>query len=146
MEKGDTSIIPDKIFHIHYRDIFGILGYLVNMTCPDLVFAYSELRKYVQCPQPDHKLEVQHVLRYLRDTSELGIRYHRDALNPDHLWGWVDDDWVGDVETRHSHTVYVLLLNGGSISWKSHRQDSTTLSTSEPEYKDTNICGQEVKE
>jgi hypothetical protein len=67
------------------------------MTRPDLAFAYSELSKYVQCPQPDHMLAAQQaydLLRYLRGTYELGIRYHRDALNPDQLWGWVDADLV----------------------------------------------------
>jgi hypothetical protein len=49
---GDTIIVPDKIFHLCYRVIVGSLGYLVNMTLPDLAFAYSELNKFVQCPQP----------------------------------------------------------------------------------------------
>jgi hypothetical protein len=48
LEKGDTIILPDKIFHLRYRGIVGSLGYLVNMTRPDLAFAYSELSKYVQ--------------------------------------------------------------------------------------------------
>ena len=56
LEKSDTTIIPDKIFHLRYRGIFGSLGYLVNLTRPDLAFAYSELSKYVQCPQPAHML------------------------------------------------------------------------------------------
>ncbi len=85
-----------------------------------------------------------HVLRYLCGTYELGIRYHRNGLNPDQLWGWVDTDWVGDIETRRSHTGYVLMLNGGPISWKSHRQDSVALSTSEAEYMAASLCGQEV--
>ncbi len=87
LEMGDTIIVPDKIFHLRYRGIVGSLGYLVNMTRPDLAFAYSELSKFVQCPQPTHMLAAQHVLRYLRGTYELGIRYHRNALNPDQLWG-----------------------------------------------------------
>ena len=61
-EQGDTIIIPDKIFHLSYRGIVGSLGYLVNMTRPDLAFAYSELSKYVQCPQPAHMLVAQYVL------------------------------------------------------------------------------------
>jgi hypothetical protein len=32
----------------------GSLGYLENMTLPDLAFPYSELSKYVECPQPWH--------------------------------------------------------------------------------------------
>ena len=82
--------------------------------------------------------------RYLRGTYELGIRYHRDTLNPDHLWGWVDADWTGDIVTRRSHTGYVPMFNGDPISWKSHRQDSVTLSTSQAEYMTASLCGQEV--
>ena len=48
LEMGDTIIVSDKIFHLLYRDIVGSLGCLVNMTRPDLAFAYSELSKYVQ--------------------------------------------------------------------------------------------------
>ncbi len=144
LEMGDTIIVSDKTFHLRYRVIVGSLGYLVNMTHPDLTFAYSELSKFVQYPQPTHILEAQHVLRYLRGTYELGIRYHRNALNPDQRWGWVDTDWAGDIETRRSHTDYVLMLNGDPISWKSHRQDSVALSTSEDEYMVVSLCGQEV--
>jgi hypothetical protein len=56
LEKGDTIILPDNIFHLSYRGIVGSLDYLVNMTRPDLAFAYSDLSKYVQCPQPAHML------------------------------------------------------------------------------------------
>ncbi len=31
-------------------------------------------------------LAAQHVLRYLRGTYELGIRYHRDAFHPDSVF------------------------------------------------------------
>ena len=55
-------------------------------------------------------LATQHVVHYLRGTYELGIRYHRDTLNPEHLWGWVDADWAGDIETRRCHTDYVLMV------------------------------------
>ena len=36
------------------------------------------------------------------------------------------------------------MLNGGAISWKSRRQDSVSLSTSEAEYVAASQCGQEV--
>jgi hypothetical protein len=81
----------------------------------------------------------QHVLRYLRGTYELDIQYHHDSFHPDQSWGWVDTDCEGDIETRRSHNGYVLMLNGGPISWKSRRQDSVALSTSETEYMDSSL-------
>jgi len=35
-------------------------------------------------------------------------------------------DWVGDTDTRRSHTGYILMMNCGPISWKSHRQQNAT--------------------
>ena len=60
------------------------------------------------------------------------------------LWGCVDSDWAGDTDTRRSHTGYVLMFNGGAVSWKSRRQDSVSLSTSEAEFVAASQCGQEV--
>ena len=60
------------------------------------------------------------------------------------LWGWVDSDWAADKDTRRSQTGYVLMLNGGAISWRSLRQDSVSLSTIEAEYIAASQCGQEV--
>ena len=33
------------------------------------------------------------------------------------LWDWVDPVFAADLDTRRSHTGYVLKLNGGSVSW-----------------------------
>jgi hypothetical protein len=43
----DYDLHPDRDFHSRYRGIVGSLGYLVNMTRPNLAFAYSELSKYL---------------------------------------------------------------------------------------------------
>ena len=60
--------------------------------------------------------------------------------------GWVDSDWAADGKTRRSHTGYILMLNGGAISWKSRHQDSVSLSTSETEFvaQAASQCVQEV--
>jgi hypothetical protein len=59
----------------------GSLSYLVNMTRPDLVFAYSELSKYVQSPDKAHMVAAEHTLRYLRDTSDKSLSFSRDYPN-----------------------------------------------------------------
>ena len=58
--------------------------------------------------------------------------------------GLVDADWAGDTNTRRFHTGYILMMNGGSISWKIRRQDNLTLSTSEAEFVAASQAGQEA--
>jgi hypothetical protein len=122
--KDDCDSTPERVFHLLYRGIVGSLVYLVNMTRPDLAFAYSELSKYVQRPGKVHMAASEHTLRYLRVTFDKSLRFSRDFPIVDTPWGWVDSDWAGDTDTRHSHSEHIIMMNGGPISWKSRRQDS----------------------
>ena len=145
LSKEDCDPFPDRAFHLRYRGIVGSLGYLVNMTRPDLAFAYSELSKYVQSPGLPHMHAAEHALRYLRGTFDKSLKFSRDTPLVDTVWGWVDSDWAGDTDTRRSHAAYILMLNGGPISWKSRRQDSVALSTSEAEYMAASEVGKEIQ-
>ncbi len=49
-----------------------------------------------------------------------------------------------DTDTRRSHAAYIIMMNGGPISWKSRRQDSVALSTSEAEYMAASEVGKEI--
>ena len=60
------------------------------------------------------------------------------------MWEWVDADWAGDTDTRRSHTGYILMMNGGPISWESCRHDNVSLSTSEAEFVAASQAAQEV--
>ena len=73
---------------------------------------------------------VHHVLCYLRGTYDQAIVYERSHERVNTLWGWVDSDWAADLDSRRSHTGYILMLTGGAVSWKSRRQDYVSLSTS----------------
>jgi len=53
-------------------------------------------------------------------------------------------DWAGDTDTRRSHTVYILMMNGGPISWKSRRHDNVSLPTSEAEFAAASQTGHEA--
>jgi hypothetical protein len=144
LSKDDCDPAPERAFHLRYRGIVGSLGYLVNMTRPDLAFAYSELSKYVQRPGKVHMAAAEHTLRYLRGTFDKSLRFSRDCPIVDTPWGWVDSDWAGDTDTRRSHAAYIIMMNGGPISWKSRRQDSVALSTSEAEYMAASEVGKEI--
>jgi hypothetical protein len=101
-------------------------------------------RRYRTIPGQAHMDAALHVLRYLRGTHDQAILYQQVDTLVDTLWGWVDSDWAADVDSRRSHTAYIIMLNGVAVSWKSRRQDCVSLSTSEAEYVAASQCGQEV--
>ena len=50
------------------------------------------------------------------------------------IHGFVDADWVGDLDQRRSTSGYVFSLFGGAVSWMSKRQSVVALSTTEETY------------
>ena len=48
--------------------------------------------------------------------------------------GFVDSDFIADMDKRRSITGYVFILNGGAVSWKASLQSVIALSTIEAEY------------
>jgi hypothetical protein len=58
--------------------------------------------------------------------------------------GWPDSDYASDIGERPSRTGYVLMLNGGTVSWKCQRQQTVALSTAEVEYIELTAATQEA--
>ena len=50
------------------------------------------------------------------------------------LDGYCDSDWAGDLDNRRSTSGYVFMLAGAAVSWKSRRQPTVALSSTEAEY------------
>ena len=75
-------------------------------------------------------------LRYLRRTSNVGLVYSPTSSNgkSNELISFCDSDWAGDFDSRRSTTGYVFMISKGAISWKSRRQQTVALSSTEAEY------------
>lgn len=52
----------------------------------------------------------------------------------DNLVGYTDSDFAGDLDDRKSTSGYVFTLGGAAVSWKSKKQSSVSLSSTEAEY------------
>ena len=50
------------------------------------------------------------------------------------MYGYSDADWAGEVDSRRSTSCYLFRLGGCSVSWRSKRQTSVALSSTEAEY------------
>ncbi len=98
-----------------YHNMVSRMLYLACWTRPDISFAVSALSRFVSAPGQNHMQAVKHLLRYLKGTSELGLRYSQPknsgmADRPNVLWGFVDSDWAECPDTRRSTSGYALML------------------------------------
>jgi Reverse transcriptase (RNA-dependent DNA polymerase)/Integrase core domain len=119
-----------------YRKLVGMLIYLVNCTRPDLFYVTITLSRFVNDPGPLHWKSGLRVLRYLRLTKHLGLKFVRQPLKNDmfQLSSYTDADWGNNVDDRTSVHGYVALLHGCPISWTSKKQNFVALSSTESEY------------
>ena len=61
------------------------------------------------------------------------------------IYGYADADFAADLDSRKSTTGWVFMFNGGAISWRSHQQSITALSTSEAEYMSLSDAAKEAR-
>lgn len=126
-----------------YRSIVGSLLYFSITTRPDISFSVGVLSRHMAAPTVEHLKLAKNVLRYLSETSDLGLEYQ--SVNGDATFtGYSDADYAGDRDTRRSTTGYVFTYNGTAISWNSKRQSSTAMSTMEAEYYAASLASKEA--
>ena len=127
---------------VPYRSAVGAVMYLMVGTRPDLAAAVGVLSQFAADPCPTHWQALKRVLRYLQATPTHGIRF--SGSGDGELIGYSDADWAGDIETRRSTSGYVFVLNGGCISWRSKKQRTVALSSTEAEYMALSEATQEA--
>jgi len=104
-----------------YREAVGSLMYLMLGTRRDLCFSIGMLSRYLDKPREVHVVAVKRVLRYLRDTTQLGIRF--DFGKPFSPQIYADSNWANDLKDRKSTCGYICIAGEQSaISWRSMKQ------------------------
>jgi hypothetical protein len=123
-EEEDMSRFP-------YVSVVGSLMYEMVCTRLEIAHAVGVLSRYMSKPGKGHWTTVKRVFRYLHGTASYGLCYEgRTGLDRVvDIHGFVDVDWVGDLDRRRSTSGYVFNLFGGAISWMRKRQDVVALST-----------------
>ncbi|KAF0706887.1 hypothetical protein AaE_013900 [Aphanomyces astaci] len=126
---------------VPYRSAVGCLMYLMVATRPDNATAVGAASQFLERPGRQHWNAVKRIFQYLQGTQDFGIHYERVERS---VCGYSDADWAGDVDTRHSTSGYCFLLNNGIVSWKSHKQRTVALSSTEAEYMGLTEAAQEA--
>jgi len=131
--------------HRRYRKILGFFSYLVQLTRPDLAFAYSELSRHGAEPCTEHLEGANRMLSYLAGTWDMGLTFTDPGPRfRNRLTAWVDSDYASCPSTRRSHTGYLITMNNGPVAWKAKQQSCVTMSSAEAEFVAASSCGKQL--
>jgi hypothetical protein len=107
--------------------------YVMVGTRPDIAVAVGAVAQHMQQPGQAHWIAVKRIFRYLKGTTNVCLSYSGHETSRI-LQGFVDSDWGGSLEERRSTSGYAFIFGGGAVSWKSKKQPTVALSTTEAEY------------
>ncbi len=145
---------------VPYKSVIGTLYYYANGTRPDILFAVNYLSRVQASPTRLHWTLVQHLLRYIYTTQDLGLKFQSRGTD---LTAFVDADFGSDLTGSHLHqrittgdllsstesqdlelqqiynrykstTGCVIQLYGNPIAWLCRKQPAITTSTTESEF------------
>jgi hypothetical protein len=133
------TIVLSHDLHSTYGTAIGQLLYLMTRTRPDIAAAVGVLARQVACPTRIHLTAVKRVLRYLKGTSDYGIRIYPTT---DKLIGHSETDWAGESD-RESVSGFVATLGDVSVAWWSKKRTAVASST-EAEYASLSETSKEI--
>ena len=120
--------------HVPYASTVGSIMYVMVCTRLEISHAVSVVSRYMDHLEKIHWQAVKWILQHLRGTSHVGLVYDKNFDISREIVGYVDFDYVGDLDRRRSLTRYVFTLCGSVISWKATLQSTIALSTTKAEY------------
>ena len=132
-----------------YRSKLGQLGWLTNVSRPDVAFTYSVLSRHGAGGSTEHMAELRRAASYLERTKHYRIVYggEQQAHVVDHTLSHTKVGLTaGQFEPMMPYTFTdsshggekpmageVTFLNGSPVSWKAYRAHATSLSVSQGE-------------
>lgn len=125
----DTKLFSDPTY---FRSLAGKLQYL-TITRPDIQFAVNFICQRMHSPTEADIHLLKRVLRYLRDTSSMGIQLYKNCGME--VVAYSDSDWAGCKETRRSTGGFCVMLGSNIVSWSAKRQPTVSRSSTEAEYR-----------
>jgi hypothetical protein len=76
---------------------------------------------------------VERILRYVKDTVNLGITFQKSPSTL--LSTFSDVDWAGCLDDRRSTEGFAIFIGPNLVSWCAKKQVTFSRSNTEPEYK-----------
>jgi len=115
-----------------YRRAVGSLLYVSSRTRPDIASAVRVASQDINTPTRVSWDNVTRIFQYLKGTSTYNLTYRKGGGCK--VKAWSDADYANCPVTRRSVSGVVVKVGKNTVLWKSKKQETTTLSTTESEY------------
>ena len=116
--------------NFHYRNLIGSLMFIMLGSRPDIAFAVTLPSRFLEEPRETHWKAAKRILRYLCGTQDYGLVFRSNRIGT--LSIFCDADWANSID-RKSVSGIAGFHDGNLIHWKSKKQTSITLSSTEAE-------------
>ena len=121
----------EEVNALQYKSLIESLRYL-TITRQNIVYGVSLLSRYMETPRETHWQAGKRILRYVKGSMNLGLRYvYGERFE---LIGYSDSDLGRDPIERKSTIGYVFFGASTTFSWTSKKKSIVALSSCETEY------------
>jgi Reverse transcriptase (RNA-dependent DNA polymerase) len=127
-----TTSELESMKKIPYASAIGSIMYAMICTRPDVSYALSVASRHQTNPGFAHWTAEKTILKYLRKSKDMFLVYGGETELV--VRGYTDASFQTDRDDLRSQSGFVFTLNGGVVSWRSSKQDTTADSTTEAEY------------
>ena len=146
-----SKLFSECDFPFNYRSVTGKLNYLAQTTRPDIIFAVHQIAKYSSDPRLEHGEAIQYLVRYLKKTRDLGLKFKLDPskgfecfCDADFSGNWNKAFAPHDSSTAKSRAGWVIYYAACPIIWASKIESQVALSTTESEYLSLSMALRDV--
>jgi histone deacetylase 1/2 len=136
-----SKLFSECNFPFNYRSVTGKLNYLAQTTRPDIIFSVHQIAKYSSDPRLEHGEAIVYLVRYLKKTRDLGLKFKPDPskgfecyCDADFSGNWNKDFASHDPSTAKSRAGWVIYYAACPIIWASKIESQVALSMTESEY------------
>ena len=135
----------------NYQSIVGKLNYLAQATRPDIMYAVHQVAKYSSCHKQEHGEAILYIIRYLKQTKDIGLKFKPDKSKA--FENYCDADFSGnlnqnfaehDSSTTKSRSGWIIFYAAYLIVWALKLQTQVALSMMKVEYISLSMSLQDV--
>jgi hypothetical protein len=118
------------------QSAWGCLMYIMLCTRPDISIAVNIISRYAAKNNKEVWQCIKGVLRYLKGTRDLKLKFTRNESYEHIIHGYADSDYIGDdLEDPRSTSGFLFkMFDSCLVHWSTQRQECAAVSTTEAEF------------